>query len=243
MNPTGRRALPWLLLAGAAVLAAGLGLRDPWPADEPRFALIAKDMAESGQWLIPRVGGVLYPDKPPLFFWLVALCYELTGSIAVAFRLPGFFAGLGVLWLVHDLARRLSGERIALWTAGALLASVQFPLQMKTGQIDALLCFWTTLGLYGLARHLLLGPAWGWAMAGGAACGLGVITKGVGFLPFLVLIPWAYAYRRGWALPRLGGGARSLLVPAAFLAAIGVWLVPMLLLTAGAAEPDFVRYR
>ncbi|HEX7061034.1 MAG TPA: glycosyltransferase family 39 protein [Woeseiaceae bacterium] len=244
MSASETRRLLFLLGIGAAVLAAGLGLRDPWPPDEPRFALIAKDMAESGQWLIPRVGGVLYPDKPPLFFWLVAVFYELTGSVAVAFRLPGLFAGVGVLWLVYDLARRLSGERIALWTAGALLVTVQFPLQMKTGQIDPLLCFWTTLGVYGLARHLLLGPAWGWAIAGGAACGVGVITKGVGFLPFLILIPWWYARRRGWPLPRLDGGpGRGLLVPVAFLAAIGLWLVPMLLVTAGAADPDFARYR
>src|SRR5690606_41308783 len=115
MNPTGRRALPWLLLAGAAVLAAGLGLRDPWPADEPRFALIAKDMVESGEWLIPRVGGVLYPDKPPLFFWLVAVCYALTGSIAVAVLLPSFFPGRGVLGLGPDLPPRPVPRRGVWW--------------------------------------------------------------------------------------------------------------------------------
>lgn len=244
MNPTGRRALPWLLLAGAAVLAAGLGLRDPWPADEPRFALIAKDMVESGEWLIPRVGGVLYPDKPPLFFWLVAVCYALTGSIAVAVLLPSFFAGLGVLWLVYDLARRLWTRRVGLWTGAALLATVQFPLQMKSGQIDGLLCFWTTLGLYGLARHLLLGPDWRWLAVAGAACGAGVITKGVGFLPFLVLLPWAYARLQGWPLPDAGRSRSGwLLLPACFLAVVAAWLVPMLVVTTGSGDPDLLRYR
>src|SRR5690606_39545900 len=121
MNPTGRRALPWLLLAGAAVLAAGLGLRDPWPADEPRFALIAKDMVESGDWLIPRVGGVLYPDKPPLFFWLVASFYALTNSLSVAVLLPSLLAGLGAVWLVYDLARRLWTSVIGSWAPAPLL--------------------------------------------------------------------------------------------------------------------------
>ena len=66
--------LDLLLLVGFAVLlmAVGLGMRDPWPADEPRFALIAQDMLRSGDWLIPRVGGDLYADKPPFFFWLLA---------------------------------------------------------------------------------------------------------------------------------------------------------------------------
>ena len=142
MSKTEYFRLTGLFVVAAVVLAAGLGLREPWPADEPRFALVAKDMVESGDWLVPRVGGVLYPDKPPLFFWMVAGFYALTGSISVALLLPSFFAGLGVLWLVYDLARRLSNPRIALWGAATLLVSVQFPLQMKSGQIDGLLCFW-----------------------------------------------------------------------------------------------------
>lgn len=34
-------------------------------------------MFEGGNWLLPHVGGVLYPDKPPLFFWLVAALYAV----------------------------------------------------------------------------------------------------------------------------------------------------------------------
>ncbi len=244
MKPADLHRLAALLAIGAVVLAAGLGLRDPWPPDEPRFALIAKDMAESGHWLIPRIAGVLYPDKPPLFFWAVAAFYKLTGSIAVAVLLPSLLAGLGVLWLVYDLARRLWGAEAALWTGGALLATVQFPLQMKSGQIDGLLCFWTTLGLYGLSRHLLLGPDWRWLAIAGAACGAGVITKGVGFLPFLVFLPWFYARAGGWPLPGYRGGhARWLLAPALFFAVIGLWLVPMLLAAAGSGDPELLQYR
>ena len=105
MNSDFTRHLALLLIIAAVVLAAGLGLRDPWPADEPRFALVAKDMVESGNWLFPRVGGVLYPDKPPLFFWFVAAFYVLTGSVRVSILMPGILAGLGVLWLVSDLGR------------------------------------------------------------------------------------------------------------------------------------------
>ena len=60
---------------------------------------------------------------------------------------------------------------------------------MRGAQIDPTLCFLTTFSLYALLRHLLLGPAWGWYFIGGFAAGLGVFTKGVGFLPVLVLIP------------------------------------------------------
>lgn len=233
----------WLFVTAAAVLLAGIGLRDPWPPDEPRFALIAKDMVTSGDWLIPRVGGVLYPDKPPLFFWFMAVVYAVTGSLRAAFLTPTFVAGLAVLWLVYDLARQLWDRQTALWAGAALLVTLQFPLQMKAGQIDGFLCLWTTLGLYGLCRHLLLGPDWRWYGIAGFACGLGVITKGVGFLPFLLFIPWLAAVRSGWALAPEQGGVRWLLAPAAFLGAIALWLVPMLLATTGSADPDLVQYR
>ena len=244
MTPAYWRSLLLMLLVAAAVLAAGMGLRDPWPADEPRFALIARDMALSGNWLIPYIGGVPYPDKPPVFFWLIGLAYLLTGSLRVAFLLPGFLAGIGILLLVTDLARRLRDEKTALWSGATLLVLLQFPLQAKSAQIDVVLCFFTTLGLYGFVRHLLLGPDWRWYTVGGLAAGLGVITKGVGFLPYLVLVPWLFARYRKWALPSLGGPAwRWSLAPLASLAVIAAWLVPMLLLTSGSDDPALAAYR
>jgi 4-amino-4-deoxy-L-arabinose transferase-like glycosyltransferase len=89
---------------------------------------------------------------------------------------------------------------------------------------------------------LLQGPSWRWYTIGWAAAGLGVITKGVGFLPLLVLIPFAILRNEQW-LPRKapGGGARWLLGPLAFLAAVSIWLVPMLL--AASKDPSLAAYR
>ena len=239
---SGLPAIAWLLLLALFVLGAGIGLRDPWPADEPRFALIARDMVESGRWFFPRVAGELYPDKPPLFFWLMGLFYWLTGSLRIAFLLPSLLAALGTLWLVYDLGARLWDKRTGLHAAAILLVTFQFSMEARTAQIDPVLAFWTTLGLYGLCRHLLLGPQWGWYAAGFAAAGAGVITKGVGILPLLAFIPWALA--RGWkTLPRFQGGWRWAAGPAAMLAVIGAWLVPMLVLVHLSGDPAYAAYR
>ena len=71
--------LMWIGLAFLVLIFAGFGLRDPWPADEPRFAGVAFDMVRSGYWLIPHAGGDLYQDKPPLHFWMIAMSYVVTG--------------------------------------------------------------------------------------------------------------------------------------------------------------------
>src|SRR5882762_8252195 len=106
-----RRAFWLFALLAVVMLGAGIGLRDPWPADEPRFALSAKQMVDSGNWLIPHRGSELYADKPPLFMAMQAAAFELTRSWRVAFLLPSLLAALGTLLLVYDLARRLWDHR------------------------------------------------------------------------------------------------------------------------------------
>ncbi|MGM3213366.1 ArnT family glycosyltransferase, partial [Klebsiella pneumoniae] len=69
----------WLAVMALLVLGAGLGLRDPWPSDEPRFALVAKQMIDSGHWLFPHRGTELYSDKPPMLMWWQATLYSLIG--------------------------------------------------------------------------------------------------------------------------------------------------------------------
>jgi 4-amino-4-deoxy-L-arabinose transferase-like glycosyltransferase len=244
MSPEYKRAFVLLLLGTAIVLAAGLGLRDPWPADEPRFALIARDMAESGSWLIPYIGGVPYPDKPPLHFWLVAALQAITGSLRFSFLLPAFVGGIVIIALVADLGRRLWDERSGIWCGAVLLTMLQFPLQMKSGQLDGPVCVWTTLSLYGFCRHILLGPDWRWYAVGGLAAGLGVITKGVGFLPYLVFLPLLLAVRGNWSpRPFLARDWRWILAPAFTVLAVSAWLIPMLLATSVSADPALQAYR
>lgn len=234
--------LCWLIGLVLVVVASGIGLRDPWPADEPRFALIARDMVATHQWLIPSVAGDAYPDKPPLFFWLIALGLELTGSLRLAFLLPSLMAAIGSVVLTYDLARRLWNREVGLWAGFGLLFCLQFLWQARQAQIDATLCFFTTLSLYGLLRHCLLGPQWKWYAMGWAAAGFGIITKGVGFLPLLILLPYAVFRGGSWQpRPAFEGGWRWWLGPVALLAAVSVWLIPMLL--ASASNPVLGAYR
>ena len=238
-----RRAFWLFTLLTLLVLGAGLGLRDPWPADEPRFALSAKQMVESGNWLIPHRGSELYSDKPPLFMAAQALSYELTGSWRVAFLLPSLFAAFATLLLIYDLARRLWDRRTGLFAAGALLATFQFVYQAKRAQIDPTVTFFLTLANYGLLRHFLLGPDWRAYWLGCFAAGLGVITKGVGVLALLLFAPYIFARLRHWQnVNNAEGKWRWAAGALAFAAAAALWLVPMLLAVQRAASPDYAAY-
>ncbi|MBE2210734.1 MAG: glycosyltransferase family 39 protein [Xanthomonadaceae bacterium] len=237
-----RRERIFFWLTAIVLLFAGLGLRDPWPADEPRFALVAKQMVESGQWLFPMRGDELYPDKPPLLMWLQAIFYSLTGSVRFSFLLPSLLASLGTLALVRDLGRRLWNPQAGAYAAWALLFAFQFTFQAKRAQIDPLVVFCITLSVYGILRHLLRGPDRAWWLIGWCAAGLGVISKGVGVIALLVLIPAAFAWWRQW--PGIGrvravewlGGVIMLLLP------ILLWLIPMLLSVKASGDPALQGY-
>lgn len=235
-----------LLLCGlfaVFLLAVGIGLRDPWPSDEPRFALVARWMVEHGQWLFPHRGHELYPDKPPVFMWLQALAYLVTRSWRVAFLLPSLAAALAALALTYDLARRLWGHRSALLAALTLLLTIHFTYQMRNAQIDPLLLGWITLANYGLLRHLLLGPSWRWFWAGCFFAGVGVVTKGVGVLALLMLVPFVFARRRSWRyMAEFSGGWRWVAGVLAFLVPVLAWLLPMVLIARADGDPQHAEY-
>lgn len=226
-----RKQLFWFLVLAFIVLAAGYGLREPWPSDEPRFVLVAKQMVDSGSYLFPHRGIQLYPDKPPFFFWILAACYQLIGSWRWSFLLPSLLSGMTVLYLAYDLGRRLWTPRAGIWAATAILFSFQFVYQFKRAQIDPVLVLFTTIALYGFIRHLLLGPHWRWFYVACFFCGLGIITKGVGFLPLLIFIPYIalrLAKAKGLATQADNNVLRWSSGLVFFLIAIALWLGPLL---------------
>ena len=237
----------WLWLFAVIVLFSGILQRGPWPADEPRFALVAQQMLASGDYWFPHRGVEIYPDKPPVFMWLQAGFYQLTGNWDAAFLLPSLLAGLGTLLLVFDLSLRLFGARSARISTLALLLSVHFSYQFKKAQIDPLLVFFVTLSVYALMRHLLLGAKQRWLFIGAFFAGLGVITKGVGVIALLIFLPYLLAKRmqaKGFVDNSEQGRAwhALLLVVAGFLLPIALWLGPLLWQVHVAPTPEHLAY-
>lgn len=234
----------WLLLWAAVCFTAGLGLREPSPPDEPRFVMAAKDMVASGNWLVPHRGREFYAEKPPVFMWMQAAAHSVVGDWRIAFLLPSLLAALLTLWLTFDLTRRLWSREAGITAATALWLCLQFGLQAKRGQIDMTLVAMTTFSVWALTRHLLHGPAWRWLWAGVFAAGLGTVTKGVGFLPLLLLVPFALIRARH-LLPGPSEAGRAwrwwFMVPA-FLAGVAVWVGPLLIELLRTGDPQLQAY-
>jgi 4-amino-4-deoxy-L-arabinose transferase-like glycosyltransferase len=167
--------------------------------------------------------------------------------VQASFLVPSFLAAAGILFLVYDFGRRTVSREAGLSAAVLVLCTLQFVLATRAAQIDATLCLLTTFSLYAMLRQLLLGHGWRWYFLGGFAAGLGIFTKGVGFLPLLSLLPYFLLRGFGWnglaALDAGRGGWRWGLAPVAMLLAVSLWFVPMLLTVAASGSPEYAAYR
>ena len=95
-----------LLIASLMLWLIGLGnlpLRD-W--DEGTYAIVAREIYRTGNWLYPTIQGDPFLLKPPLMQWLIAICYHIGGVQEFTTRFPGaFLTALGVplLYLIGRL--------------------------------------------------------------------------------------------------------------------------------------------
>jgi 4-amino-4-deoxy-L-arabinose transferase-like glycosyltransferase len=83
--------------------------------DEPRYAWIARNMAETGDWVTPRLYGKPWFEKPPLYYWGAALSFKLFGVSEAAARLPSAIAALLATLAMAWLAWRVYGAETARW--------------------------------------------------------------------------------------------------------------------------------
>lgn len=233
-----------LFLIALLVLGSGLGLRDPWPPSEPALALMMRDMAAGQYWLIPYLDGRPFSDHPPLYIWIGAFITHATGSLRLGFLLPSVLGALGTLWLVYDLGSKLWGARAGRLSALVLLCSFQFVLQAHQGHVDALFAFWVMLGIYGLVRWTLVDDQPRWLVYAGVGIGMGMLTKGAGYIASLVLLPWIWMRLQHWAeLPERGRARRLWPVPAVALGVVLAWALPALAFVQGADTAALNQFR
>src|SRR5438093_6449147 len=184
-QPGTTAALPLVVLAAAVALAWNLNgyrLLDP---DEGRNAEVAREMAETNDYLVPHLDGLPYLDKPVLYFAAAAALMELLGPTETAARLPAYVFALGTLALVGWYAGRRWG-RDAGWLAALACATLPLTLAYAhTAIFDGALAFFTTAAI--LCFHDDR-PVLAWA-----AMALGALTKGpvAVAVPLCAIVPWA----------------------------------------------------
>ena len=212
----------------------GIGAIPFLSVNEARRAVSAREMYESGQWLLPYMNGKLYLAKPPLFNWLTLLPTQLLGAATeLAVRLPSALFGLISCAAVYRLGSRLGGRQAGLYAALILAANTGFSLYARRAEIEMTLSGLSLLSLLAAWIYLFEQGGRRWLLLSFALIGLCLLTKGpVSLLfvaaPMLVFAclrqPRARAYLcsiPGWLLALLIGGVWYLAV--SLKLGFGIW--------------------
>jgi 4-amino-4-deoxy-L-arabinose transferase-like glycosyltransferase len=239
LSPAAR--ILWILLIVVTLYISyfrNLGVVGLVGPDEPRYAWIAREMAESHDWVTPRLYGQPWFEKPVLYYWSAGLCFKLLWVSETSARLPGAFFALVATLALAWLARRLYGWETAGWLLLLLPTTVGMIGFSHAGATDMPFAAMFTVAMVFAACLLKLVKAIESsilpAIAFGVFLGLAVLAKGPAALILsggAVLI-WAAITKR-WK------DALRCLHPAA-VASFCLTALPWYVLCAR-RNPDFLR--
>jgi len=171
----------------------GTGFLGP---DEPRYASAGREMAQSGDWITPRLNGQPWFEKPPLLYWMTAIATKLHFRDEWAARLPLALASVAFLIFFFQVLSREFSDRIAYaatiilatsagWMAYSFAALTDLPM---AAALNAAIL----IALFDTRRHGTGGVGPGWIA--GALLGLSILAKG--FVPVVLFAPLLLITRR-----------------------------------------------
>ncbi len=133
---------------GITLFFLNLGEWDLWIPDEARYVQVAREMVNTGDWVLMHINGQVYADKPPFFFWLIALSsYLWQGFNSFSARFPSALFGTLTMLLTFFLGKKLYDWRTGFFSGLILATNLEFPYLSTRANIDATLTFFTTASM------------------------------------------------------------------------------------------------
>lgn len=180
---------------------------------EAYLAVTAREMLTTGDWIIPRFGGIPRLQKPPLGYWSAAICGWIGGGVnETTARLPAAISSVLLVLLIGVWAAKWYGPRAGLCAALLHSTAVHYLLHAREATVDMLLCLIMTAAMYLIAtqpeNETRQKSRWRWVGIYGLL-GLSWLAK-FHYGPVLVLAPcivyWLIEKRLSTPTPIIGKG-------------------------------------
>lgn len=177
-----------ILLITAIQVVPTLWSRELNPPDELRHAAVFIELMDHGNWLALHMNGGFYPDKPPVYFWLLAIFAWIfqTDSQSIFYFVTGLTGGFLAL-ATYQMARIVGrgDSEFGLIAALMLLTNVFFVDRIHVPKMDLLFGTFIGLSLTAFFAAFERQRSWSWALAGFGFATLAALTKG----PFGLVVP------------------------------------------------------
>ncbi len=186
----------WPLFIGIIAFAHHLG-SDDMRGDTIHYALIAKQLLHSDNWMVLYSCDEIYLNKPPLFFWLTALAMKLCGVNAVGAQLISVLFGIALTVLIYQLGCALAQDKqVGLVAALVFVSSRVILRNTEAVRLESMLTFLMLLALVCFLRYLPRRQGL-WLTLSFLMTGLAVLTKGfAGLAPLGAILLYLISYER-----------------------------------------------
>ncbi|AHG22348.1 4-amino-4-deoxy-L-arabinose transferase [Chania multitudinisentens RB-25] len=229
-----------IVLAVFFVLAYLLPLngRLLWQPDETRYAEISREMLAQGDWVVPKLLGLRYFEKPVAGYWFNNISQLLFGDSNFAVRFASVFSTALSALLIFALAWLMWKNAHRAYLAVLIFLSMFLVFSVGTYSVlDPMIALWLTAAMtsyyLALRAQTTKGKLGGYVLLG-LACGMGFMTKGFLALavPVIAVIPIVIQQRK----------IKELLIYGPIAVVVAVLLSLPWGLAIAQREPDYWRY-
>ncbi|MCY1720536.1 glycosyltransferase family 39 protein [Prolixibacteraceae bacterium Z1-6] len=153
------------------------GLAIDFTRDAGKYATVAKEIFQNGNYINLTVHGQAYDQKPPLLFWMGALGFTIGGISNFWFKLPVLLLVFAGFYWAFQLGKSLYNRRVGMFTAVFLFFSLIYSLYSMDIHTDTPFQAFVTLALWQLFEFIKTKRDKHW-IVGFAAIGLSMLCKG-----------------------------------------------------------------
>ncbi|MCU0445074.1 MAG: glycosyltransferase family 39 protein [Microscillaceae bacterium] len=190
---------------GVYVLGAFLDVMD---VDAAQYALMSKEMIESGSYLQVMERGKDYLDKPPLLFWFTALAFNIFGIFNFSYRIFPIISTVLGAYATYRLGKLYYDSRVGKLAALTLVSSQAYFLINHDVRTDTMLTNAIIWAIWQLAEFnqtkklkYLLGAFVGIGLAMLAKGPIGLMVPVLAFATdFVMKRQWTAFFRWQWLL-------------------------------------------
>ncbi len=216
---------PVIVLVITSVTFLALGWwQDGINLDSTTYAVIARNIAEQGNWFSPHYTSFYHPtfaEHPYLVMWVQAIIFKFFGASDSTARIFGQLCTMGSVITVYYIGKEISGKAMGLLSGLVLILTYNFMQGGNSTQFDVPMSFFVLVALYGATRLLkanLSDINISLYILTGLALGFAFLSKGVVSGPaWLAFIIIAFIYpkktllnKRFWLIPLFSLGSIAL---------------------------------
>src|SRR5712692_3411135 len=196
-----------ILVAAAIYLSCIISPPSLMDDTDAAIAQAARTMLSKGDWVTPRLDGVAFLEKPPLYFWPMAVSYSLFGVHDWASRIPVALSAIGLAWLTAAFGIWAFGRAAGLYAGLCIATCIGLFLFTRIQIPDVMLVFTIALAMWAFLRALDEEESHQrfWAFVLAASLGTGLLLKSLVAVVFPVTAALIYLFftkqlfmRRTW---------------------------------------------